>query len=106
LDIQAESIGVPHLKVRVTEGTNNEYEKQMEAVLLQAKSEGINNVIYGDIFLDDLKIYRESNLAKVGMKSIFPIWKMDTKILSMILSTFNSKLLFVVPMTDTLVKNG
>jgi uncharacterized protein (TIGR00290 family) len=81
LDTQAESIGIPLLKVRVSEGTNNEYEKQMEAVLLQAKSEGINNVIFGDIFLEDLKIYRESNLAKVGMKGIFPIWKMDTKYL-------------------------
>lgn len=78
LDTQAESIGIPLLKVRVTEGTNNEYERQMEAVLLQAKSEGIDNVIFGDIFLEDLKLYRENNLAKVGMKGIFPIWKMDT----------------------------
>jgi diphthamide synthase (EF-2-diphthine--ammonia ligase) len=54
LDNQAESIGIPLLKVRVTEGTNNEYEKQMETVLLKAKSEGINNVIFGDIFLEDL----------------------------------------------------
>jgi uncharacterized protein (TIGR00290 family) len=69
------------LKVRVTEGTNNEYEKQMETVLLKAKSEGINNVIFGDIFLEDLRVYRENNLAKVGMKGIFPLWKMDTTIL-------------------------
>jgi uncharacterized protein (TIGR00290 family) len=53
----------------------------METVLLQAKSEGLNNVIFGDIFLEDLKTYRENNLKKVGMKGIFPIWKMDTKIL-------------------------
>jgi len=79
LDKQAESIGIPLLKVKVIEGTNNEYEKQMETVLLEAKSEGINNVIFGDIFLEDLRIYRENNLAKVGMKGIFPLWKMDTK---------------------------
>lgn len=78
LDKQAESIGIPLLKVRVTGGTNNEYENQMETVLLKAKSEGINNVIFGDIFLEDLRIYREANLAKVGMKGIFPIWKTDT----------------------------
>jgi len=78
LDKQAESIGIPLLKVRVSEGTNNEYEKQMETVLLKAKSEGINNVIFGDIFLEDLRAYRENNLAKVGMKGIFPLWKMDT----------------------------
>ena len=81
LDRQAESIGIPLLKVRVTEGTNNEYEKQMESVLLKAKSEGINHVIFGDIFLEDLRVYRENNLAKVGMKGVFPLWKIDTKIL-------------------------
>jgi Predicted ATPases of PP-loop superfamily len=81
LDKQAESIGIPLLKVRVNEGTNNEYEKQMEIVLLKAKSEGINNVIFGDIFLEDLRAYRENNLAKLGMKGVFPLWKMDTKIL-------------------------
>lgn len=78
LDNQAESIGIPLLKVRVTEGKNNEYEKQMETVLLKAKSEGINNVIFGDIFLEDLRAYRENNLAKLGMKGVFPLWKMDT----------------------------
>ena len=79
LDKQAASIGIPLLKVRVSEGTNNEYEKQMETVLLQAKSEGIHHVIFGDIFLEDLRIYRENNLAKIGMQGVFPIWKMDTK---------------------------
>ncbi len=78
LDRQGESIGIPLLKVRVTEATNHEYEKQMETVLLQAKSEGINNVLFGDIFLEDLRIYREAHLAAVEMKGIFPIWKMDT----------------------------
>jgi uncharacterized protein (TIGR00290 family) len=78
LDVQAESVGLSLLKVKVSEGTNDEYEKQMETVLLKAKAEGINNVIFGDIFLEDLRKYREANLAKLGMKGIFPLWKMDT----------------------------
>jgi uncharacterized protein (TIGR00290 family) len=78
---QAESIGIPLLKVRVCDGTNIEYENKMESVLLQAKSEGINNVIFGDIFLEDLRIYRENNLTRIGMKGIFPLWKMDTTLL-------------------------
>ena len=78
LDDQAESIGIPLLKVRVAEGTNSEYEKQIEAALLKVKSEGISNVIFGDIFLEDLRIYREDKLAKMVMKGIFPLWKMDT----------------------------
>jgi uncharacterized protein (TIGR00290 family) len=78
LDRQAESVGIPLIKVRTTEGTNEEYEKQMEAALLKAKSEGINHVIFGDIFLEDLRVYRENNLAKAGMTGVFPLWKMDT----------------------------
>lgn len=81
LDKQAESIGIPLLKVMVSEGTNEEYEKQMEALLLKAKSEGIEHVIFGDIFLEDLRVYRENNLAKVNMKAVFPLWKIETTFL-------------------------
>jgi len=79
LDKQAEAIGIPLLKVRVREGTNQEYETQMEALLLKAKAEGINHVIFGDIFLEDLRAYRENNLTKINMRAIFPLWKTDTK---------------------------
>ncbi len=81
LEKQAESIGIPLLKVTVSEGTNQEYEKQMEAILIKAKSEGIQHVIFGDIFLEDLRVYREKNLAKIGMQGVFPLWKMDTAML-------------------------
>jgi uncharacterized protein (TIGR00290 family) len=81
LNKQAESIGIPLLKVFVYEGSNAEYEKQMEAALLKAKAEGIEDVIFGDIFLEDLRVYRENNLARVGMRGIFPLWKMDTAFL-------------------------
>jgi len=81
LDKQVESIGFPVLKVKVSEGSNSEYEKQMEKVLLKVKSEGISKVIFGDIFLEDLRAYRENNLAKVGMNGVFPLWGVDTKIL-------------------------
>ena len=81
LDLQAESIGIPQLKVWLYEASYESYEKQMEEMLLKAKSEGIETVIFGDIFLEDLKEYRENNLAKVGMKAIFPLWKNDTSLL-------------------------
>jgi uncharacterized protein (TIGR00290 family) len=81
LDAQAASVGIPLLKVWTSEGTYNEYEKKMEAALLKAKAEGIEHVIFGDIFLEDLRTYRENNLAKVGMKAVFPLWKMDTSYL-------------------------
>ncbi len=78
LDIQVKSIGIPLLKVYVKEGTNAAYEQQMELVLRKVKAEGIENVIFGDIFLEDLRTYRENNLAKIGMKAIFPLWKINT----------------------------
>lgn len=78
LDKQAESIGIPLLKVWVSEGANDEYERQMETLLLKAKLEGIEHVIFGDIFLEDLRTYRENNMAKVNMKAVFPLWKINT----------------------------
>lgn len=79
LDAQAGAIGIPLLKMYVSEGTNAEYERQMEALLLQAKAEGVRHVIFGDIFLEDLRRYREQNLERVGMKAVFPLWEKDTR---------------------------
>jgi len=76
---QADAIGIPLLKVFVKEGNNEEYERNMEALLVQAKAEGIDHVIFGDIFLEDLRVYREENLSKIEMKAIFPLWKQDTR---------------------------
>ncbi len=78
LDAQAASIGIPQIKVYTYEASNEAYEKAMEAALLQAKSEGIEYVIFGDIFLEDLRLYREKNLAKVALQAVFPLWKQNT----------------------------
>lgn len=79
LDEQAKQINIPLVKIYVNEGTNAEYEKKMEEMLLKFKAEGINHVIFGDIFLEDLRKYSEDNLAKVGMTGVFPLWKQNTK---------------------------
>ncbi len=79
IEAQAESIGIPLLKVYVYEASNAEYEKQMQEILLQAKAENINHVIFGDIFLEDLRQYREQKMALLDMHCVFPIWKMDTR---------------------------
>ena len=79
LDKQAAEIGLPLIKMYVTEGTNSEYEKTIEALLLQHKAQGVTKVIFGDIFLEDLRSYREKNLLKVGLTAEFPLWKKDTK---------------------------
>jgi uncharacterized protein (TIGR00290 family) len=79
LDLQAESIGIPQLKVWLYEASYSSYEQQMEEMLLKAKAEGIEHVIFGDIFLEDLREYREKTLQKIGMQAVFPLWKKDTK---------------------------
>ena len=78
LDIQALSIGIPLLKVWVSEDSFEDYETQMNNILLKAKEESIREVIFGDIFLEDLREYREKNMKKLGMKASFPLWKKDT----------------------------
>lgn len=79
LDLQAESIGIPLLKVWVSENSFEDYENQMEQMMNKVKSEGVEFVIFGDIFLDDLREYREKNMQKVKMGTVFPLWKRDTK---------------------------
>ena len=81
LNLQSDAIGIPQLKVWLYEASYESYEKQMEEMLLKAKSEGIETVIFGDIFLEDLKEYREKNLEKIGMKAVFPLWKKNTSML-------------------------
>lgn len=78
LDKQIESIGIPSIKIRIKDGTHAEYEQLMQDTLLQAKAEGVTHVIFGDIFLEDLRAYREANLKKVDLIGVFPLWKMDT----------------------------
>ena len=78
LDQQARSLGIPLIKMYVREESFDEYEREMESLLLKMKDEGIEHVIFGDIFLEDLRAYRENNLKKVGMHAVFPLWKEDT----------------------------
>ena len=76
---QAHSLGLPMAKVFVPKAcSNEEYESKMSEVLTKFKQDGINQVVFGDIFLEWVKEYRENNLAKLGMRGVFPIWGRDT----------------------------
>jgi len=80
LQRQAESIGLPLQEVRIPPHCVNPiYEARMEAAMKTAFERGIRRVAFGDIFLEDLRAYREKNLAKVDMEAIFPIWKRNTR---------------------------
>lgn len=77
---QAASLGLPLCEVFISMGaTNGEYESRMGEALARYREEGIETVAFGDIFLEDLKDYRERNLARLGMRGMFPIWKRNTR---------------------------
>lgn len=79
LERQAESLGCPLEKVLISRSSSNEeYESSMREVLERYKADGIQSVVFGDIFLDDVRKYREDNLSRVGMEGIFPLWGRDT----------------------------
>lgn len=80
---QAESIGLPVEEVVISQvSSNEEYDARFKEKLIPFKDQGIGQVIIGDIFLEDLKQYREERLAEVDMTGLFPIWKRDTQELS------------------------
>jgi uncharacterized protein (TIGR00290 family) len=80
LELQAEAIGLPLQKIILPEQPSiQEYEKQMKENIEGLKKEGFTHSIFGDIFLEDLKKYREEQLSKVGINAVFPLWRRDTK---------------------------
>ena len=76
---QAAAVGLPLHQVTIPpQCVNPIYETRMEAALQAQLAQGVRRVAFGDIFLQDLREYRERNLARLAMRAIFPIWKRDT----------------------------
>jgi len=79
LDRQAEEMGLPCIKIDIPSPCPNElYEQEMARTLAGFKSQGVTHVVFGDIFLRDLREYREARLAEAGMHGVFPLWLRDT----------------------------
>ncbi len=79
LEEQVGSLNIPLEKVVISKNaTNKEYESIWYEVLLKYRDMGIESVVFGDLFLEDIKKYREDQLKEVGMRCIFPIWGRDT----------------------------
>ncbi|RMG78259.1 MAG: diphthine--ammonia ligase [Bacteroidetes bacterium] len=76
---QAELIGLPVHFIALEGNSYAEYESKMSDYLNGLAKRGITHVIYGDIFLEDLKNYRDAELKKHGLKGVYPLWKQDTK---------------------------
>jgi uncharacterized protein (TIGR00290 family) len=105
LERQVASLRLPLEIVLISaKASNDEYESQMAKVLSAYKKKGVTNVVFGDIFLEDLRKYREENLARLEMEPIFPIWKRDTKDLSHSLSKLGFKAITTCVDTQVLGK--
>lgn len=77
---QAESLGIPLHQVSLPDSPEmGDYERLMEMHMAKLKIEGMTHSIFGDIFLEDLRVYRERKLSGMGFSAVFPLWKRDTK---------------------------
>jgi uncharacterized protein (TIGR00290 family) len=80
LNQQVRAIGIPSGQMGLSENpSNTEYEEKIGEKVTQLKAEGFEYSAFGDIFLEDLKQYREQQLAAFGIELLFPIWKKDTR---------------------------
>ena len=83
LDRQIAALGLPSLKVMLPSPCSNEiYEARFGAACEELKRQGIRHIVFGDLYLEDLRAYRERLLAALGMTPIFPLWRRPTAALA------------------------
>ena len=79
LEEQAVSLGFPLEEVLLSKDSpHEEYEARIRTVLEKYRKDGVSTVVFGDVFLEDVRRYREDNLSKIDMRGVFPLWKRDT----------------------------
>jgi uncharacterized protein (TIGR00290 family) len=80
LEMQADAAGLPLIKVPIPSACTNEiYEQAMSAAMTRAKADGVTHVMFGDLFLEDVRAYREKQLAGCDVTPVFPLWGRDTR---------------------------
>ena len=100
LDRQAEALGLPCIKVPIPSPCPNDvYEREMSQVMDRLRAEGVRAMIFGDLFLEDIRAYREARLKEAGFQGVFPLWKRDTRALAreMVASGLQARLTCIDP---------
>jgi uncharacterized protein (TIGR00290 family) len=84
LEAQARAAGLPLWRAPLPHPCPNaEYERVMRALIERAHADGITHMAFGDLFLEDVRRYRESQLADTGISPVFPLWGIDTSLLAL-----------------------
>lgn len=79
LERQAASLGLPLHEVFINKGaTNQEYEAKMAEAFSDYLAQGIDHVVFGDLFLEEIRAYRDQFLARHNLHGIYPVWRRDT----------------------------
>ena len=79
LENQAARLGLPLHQVLISKGaTNEEYEANLTQAVSAYRDQGIDSIIFGDLFLEDIKTYRDQFLARHDLRGIYPVWMRDT----------------------------
>ncbi len=83
LDMQAEALGLPLVKVSLPNPcTNQIYEERMAEACEEILRQGIRHMVFGDLYLEDIRQYREDRLKPVGIEAVFPLWQRNTTALA------------------------
>lgn len=83
LRAQAAALGLPLQVVKLPQPCDNtEYEELMARVMVKASDEGIQHIVFGDLFLEDVRTYREERLAPTGIVPTFPLWRRPTDVMA------------------------
>jgi uncharacterized protein (TIGR00290 family) len=83
LEQQAKALGFPLEKTFISKGASDEeYETELLKALKRQRDAGVSSMVFGDIFLEDIRKYRERMLMKVSVNGVFPLWKKDTRTLA------------------------
>jgi uncharacterized protein (TIGR00290 family) len=76
---QAQALGLPLEEIVIPQQCSNEiYEERMQHTLEKYQKEGVSTAAFGDLFLQDVRAYREERMARIGMNAIFPVWGFNT----------------------------
>ena len=77
--LQASSLGVPLVSLRVPRTPSNAvYEERLDAALAPFRLQGVRHVAFGDLFLEDIKAYRDALMARLGFEPVYPLWGANT----------------------------